>query len=227
MKKMNFFIVGFLIIQLVLLVGCSKAPVTPEGRWINKTGEVIIFGSNNDVVVSDVAGTYSIFDEENVLITLDTPIFDLSLSARFEVESDRLILTNLDNGDVYIYYTQEFYDAAWKWYEGTEGEESISPRDVDKAVKQVVEEVLPDIVAENPDMKLICMEEGTVQIDGSTCVLVGVYEETEENLHTMGMYAVDTDRDVRYIFDDIDTGGFYVDNPELWEDNGNSILDLY
>ena len=108
---------GYLVLALFVLiscVGCSKDPRKEVlGHWVSADQQdSISFDDRNTVVVNEkYIGDYSIFDEGKMAINVDTAtfddVYDISMSASYEIKDGILQITDNDDNDVYLFYSEE------------------------------------------------------------------------------------------------------------------------
>ncbi|MBR6789591.1 MAG: hypothetical protein IKM31_01840 [Oscillospiraceae bacterium] len=107
---------------LVFLLCCSCSHGTAKedskskiiGYWTSSDMQASVsFDDRNTIVVNDkYIGEYSIFDEGKVAINVDTDTFDdyydVSMSATYEIEGGILHLYDVENHELYTFYSKDY-----------------------------------------------------------------------------------------------------------------------
>lgn len=81
--------------------------------WVSSDlKSTLAFDENGNVVIDDkYMGNYSIYAEDKIAINVDTEMFDdvydVDLTAKFDIDDDILCITDMDDGSVYLYYLEE------------------------------------------------------------------------------------------------------------------------
>lgn len=119
----------------IMLVGCgSKEDIM--GYWVSCDNRYSVTFSEENAVTVDgkYIGEYQIYHEGKVAINVDTAtfddVYDLVMSAEYEVSDGRLTLTDLDSGQTWFFYSENKiptsknidYSNRYKKYSGTKKE---------------------------------------------------------------------------------------------------------
>ena len=110
MKKSYF---TFAVLTLLICIGCAKDPRQDViGHWVSADlQDSISFDDRNTVVVNEkYIGDYSIYDEGKMAINVDTAtfddVYDISMSASYVVKDGILQITDNENYEVYLFYSE-------------------------------------------------------------------------------------------------------------------------
>lgn len=101
MKKLA--ILFFITILMFNITACSPEPETIEGYWMQENGDTVSFNSDGKAIIDGIALDYSIYNENNLSITL----LGHAQEYRFNVKNDILTLTDLSNNNVWTFYRDE------------------------------------------------------------------------------------------------------------------------
>lgn len=110
MKKLYFV---FAVLLLLTCIGCAKDPRQEViGYWVSADQrDSISFDDRTTVVVNEkYIGDYSIFDEGKMAINVDTAtfddVYDISMSASYNVQDGILQITDNENLEIYLFYSE-------------------------------------------------------------------------------------------------------------------------
>lgn len=110
MKKSYF---TFAVLALLVCIGCAKDPRQDViGHWVSADQrDSISFDDRDTVVVNEkYIGDYSIYDEGKMAINVDTAtfddVYDISMSASYVVKDGILQITDNENYEVYLFYSE-------------------------------------------------------------------------------------------------------------------------
>ena len=110
MKKIY---LAFIFALICTCIGCKKDPRQEViGHWVSANQEdSISFDDRNTIVVNEkYIGDYSIFDKGKMAINVDTAtfddVYDISMSASYEVKDGILQITDNEKFEVYLFYSE-------------------------------------------------------------------------------------------------------------------------